>query len=482
MRGVLAATVVVYVVLMFAVSLWARRRIDSEEDYLVAGRRLPLALAWPTLFATWFGAGTLLTAAEEVREHGLRAAAMDPLGAGVCLLLAGIFLAGPLWRMNLLTLADFYRKRFGPVAETVAALIMVPTFLGWIAAQFVALAGVLELFFGLDPMVGIALVALVGTGYTLIGGMWSVTLTDAIQVVLVIVGLVALVVDVGQQLGGGELAAGVNRVLAETPPDKLLIVPKERLSDFLPWLAALSAGALGNLPGQDLTQRMFAAKSAATARNACLVAGVVYLVVGVLPVFLALSADALGAAPGGSILPALAEAHLHPVVAVLFVVAVMSAVLSTIDSAILAPSGVLAQNLLSRVSKTPVLRLNQYAVVAVALVSLALAYAGESAYTLLESAYELGLAGLLVPLAVGLYSRRGRQRSGVVSMLAGTGVWTVHLVLGWDTLLQPWLSQVGLHLPIGLASAGLGLVAYFGTVTFAPQPAAPRSLSVTGAA
>lgn len=472
MRQVLAITVVVYVVLMFSISLWARTRIKSEEDYLVAGRRLPLSLAWPTLFATWFGAGTLLTAAEEVRAHGLRAAALDPLGAGVCLILAGLFFAGPLWRMNLLTLADFYQRRFGSRAETVAALIMVPTFLGWISAQFVALAGVLELFFGLDPTVGIALVAVVGAGYTLIGGMWSVTLTDAMQVAFVIVGLVALTVDVTLQLGHGDMAAGVQEVFAAAPAEKLVVVPRERLGELLPWLAAFSAGALGNLPGQDLTQRMFASRTAATARNACLVAGGVYLVVGALPVFLALSVDALGAAPGGSILPALAETHLHPVVAVLFVVAVMSAVLSTIDSAILAPSGVLAQNLLHRVLPYPVLRLNQLAVAGVAGVSLALAYAGESAYALLESAYELGLAGLLVPLAVGLYSRRGGERAALASMLFGTAVWTLHLLLGWETLAPPWLGQVGLHIPIGLASAGLGLLAYFGVAAVEAAPAA----------
>lgn len=460
MRGILAITVVAYVVVMFGVSIWARTRIETEEDYLVAGRRLPLWLAWPSLFATWFGAGTLLTAAEQVRADGLPAAALDPFGSGLCLILAGLFFAKRLWKMNLLTLADFYRQRFGPRAELVSALIMVPSYFGWIAAQFVALAGVLELFFGLDPTWGILLVALVGTGYTLIGGMWSVTLTDAIQVALVLLGLGALGYNVASHLGDGAALAGVQRVLTETPPQKLTLIPTESLAVFMPWLAAFSAGALGNLPGQDLMQRVFASRSANTARAACLVAGVVYLSVGLVPVFLALSVDLLGVKPGGSILPALAELFLEPAVAVIFLVAVMSAVLSTIDSAILSPAGLLAQNILPRVSKVPSLRLNQLSVVGVALVSLAFAYGGQSAYELLESAYELAVAGLLVPLAIGLYSKRGAERAALAAMGFGMGLWTLHLALGWHGLFQPWLGPLGLALPVGLAAAGCSLVAY----------------------
>lgn len=465
MRGVLASTVIAYVVVMFAVSLWARRNITSEEDYLVAGRRLPLWLAWPSLFATWFGAGTLLTAAQEIRDGGLPAAALEPFGAGVCLVLAGLFFAKPLWSMKLLTLSDFYRRRFGPRAELVSAVVMVPGYFGWIAAQFVALAGVLELFFGLDPAVGILLVAVIGTGYTLIGGMWSVTLTDALQVALVLTGLGALGYSVAAHLGDGAPLAGLSRVLAETPKEKLELVPLESLAVFVPWLAAFSAGALGNLPGQDLTQRIFASRSADTARRACLIAGALYLSMGLVPVFLALSVDVLGISPSKSILPALAELFLEPAVAVVFVVAVMSAVLSTITSAILSPAGVLAQNILPRVSSLPSLRLNQLSVLGVALASLAIAYAGESAYDLLESAYELGVAGLFVPLVMGLYAERGGERAAVTSMVVGMAVWTGHLAVGWESILEPLTAPLGFGLPIGLSSAAVGLVAYLVTPT-----------------
>jgi Na+/proline symporter len=451
----LGTTLVGYVVFAFGLSFWARGRIASAEDYVVAGRRLPLSLAWATLFATWFGAGTLLTATDEVRSHGLELAALDPFGAGVCLLLAGWFFATRLWKLELLTLADFYGRRFGPRAELAAAVVMVPGYFGWIAAQFVALAGVLELFFGIDPILGIALVAGVGAGYTLIGGMWSVTLTDAAQMVGIVVGLVVLSGAVLLELGDGAAGAGAVRLLDETPPAMWTVVPTETLAAFTAWLGVFCAGALGNLPGQDLAQRIFAARSAVVAKRACLVAGVLYLAVGLLPLLLGLAGNLLVPNQEQAILPLLASLFLSPALAVVFLVTVLSAVLSTIDSAILSPASVLGRNLLGRIPQRRVspLRLQEISVVIVTACSLAFAYAGEDAYSLLELAYEIGLVGLLVPLAVGLYSARGGEPAALASMIVGTLAWAVHLGLGWETFLD-------LGPPMGLSCAGLGALAY----------------------
>jgi len=276
--GLLAGAMLAYTAVLFAIGWWARGRIHSSEDYLVAGRRLSLGLTTATLVATWFGAGTLLASADEVRTEGVRAAALDPWGAGVCLLLAGVFLAEPLWNMKLLTVPDFFRRRFGPRAETLSAVLLIPGYFGWIAAQFVALGAMLELFFGLDLRLAIPLVALVGTGYTLLGGMWSVTLTDALQLVLLWIGLVVLGAVVLVELGGP--FEGLARVLRETPASLLEPVPLEAWRPLLGWLALFCAGALGNLPGQDLLQRVFSARSAKVAKRACLLAGVAYLLAG----------------------------------------------------------------------------------------------------------------------------------------------------------------------------------------------------------
>jgi len=458
----LGFTVIAYAVLMIALSWWTRDRIKTHEDFLVAGRRLPLHLAWATIVATWFGAGAMLTATDTVRAEGLRGAALDPIGAGLCLFLAGWLLARPLWEMKLLTLPDFYGRRFGTRTERLSAVLMIPTYFGWIAAQFVALAHLLELVFGLDPLVGIALVAVVGTGYTLIGGMWSVTLTDAAQLVVIAIGLVLLCGSVLLELGGGSIGAGLVRLGSDTPREDLVVVPREDLGAFVGWVGVVAVGALGNLPGQDLTQRIFASKSARTAVWACHIAGIVYFALGAFTLTIGLAADLL--VPGQSAkatMPLLASLFLSPWAAVLFVLAVMSAVLSTIDSAILAPASVLAQNLLlPRFPDADRLRLNRWSVFAIAAGSLVTAYLGESAYSLLESAYALGLVSLLVPLLFGVRTSLGGERAAIAAMLCGTTLWLVHLALGWETFLAPVVDPLGLPLPIAMTSAWIGFVVY----------------------
>lgn len=459
----LPLTLILYVVGTFILSFAVRSRIHDQADFLVAGRRLPLSLAWMTLLATWFGAGTLLTAADEVRAGGLRRAALDPWGAGVCLLLAGVFFARPLWEMKLLTVADFFRRRFGPRAETVSALVLVPSYFGWIAVQLIALAHLLELFFGLGPAVAIPLCAAIVMGYTLLGGMWSVTLTDAVQISLVLAGLVTLAVSVLQALGGG-LAAGLERLVADTPREMLVPMPTDSAAEVVDWLAVLAVGALGNLPVQDLMQRVFAAKSAKVARRACLVAGAAYLTFGALPLLLGLAARLLvPASLNEAIVPALAHLFLTPQMTVVFVVALVSAVFSTMDSAILSPAGVLSQNVLVRFagSRLSPLAWNRLSVVAVTAASVAVAFLGEDAYGLLEDAYELPLVGLFVPMTLGLYGPRNRgEASALAAMGTGFGLWMLHYAAGWEVFFAPWTSAWAIPPPSSLAITAASLLAY----------------------
>ncbi len=448
-----------YVAGMYALGYFAQRKIHNTEDFVVAGRRLPFSLAWMTLLATWFGAGTLLAAADEVRSKGLRAATLDPFGAGLCLIIAGIFIAAPMWRMGLLTVPDFFRRKFGVGAELVASAILVPSYFGWIAAQFVALAGVLNLFFGVDPNFSLVLVAVVGTGYTLMGGMWSVTLTDAVQIILLLSGLMVLAVVTLVELGSGSPTAGFARLASETDPKMLTIVPHDSLIAFVGWLGVLATGALGNLPGQDLMQRIFAAKSERVASWACLFAGTMYLLFGAVPLMLALSGNLLFPDDMQTeILPAMAHAFLHPVVAVIFIVALLSAVFSTIDSAILSPASVLAENVFAKFLGHDSLTLNRLSVLLVATCSLALAYVGTNAYELLEEAYMLMLVGLFVPLMIGLYSKPTSPAAGIASMLTGTGVWAIHFFSGWETFL-PTARYVGTwQLPVSLTATACSLL------------------------
>jgi SSS family solute:Na+ symporter len=478
LKWLLGSAILVYLVVIYGLGVWVRGQIRTAEDYVVAGRRLPLSLAWATLLATWFGAGTMLAAADEVAKEGMHRAALDPLGAGVCLILAGLFFARPLWRMKLLTLSDFFRRRFGRLAEFISACVMVPSYFGWVAAQLVGLAGTLSLYFGLPMVWGIVLTAIVGTGYTLLGGMWADTLTDALQLVLLMVGLVLLAGQALWQLGQGNWWTGCQTLMDQLPPDACLPIDISSLAGFYTWLTAFLIGALGNIPGQDLMQRIFSSKSERVAQQACILAGVLYLVLGMLPILLGLVAKVTFPEDfRRSVLPALAHLFFHPAVAVIFILALLSAVLSTIDSAILSPATVLAQNIVLRLMpRLPGLLVNEIAVLVVAGGSLALALTGETMYHLLEDAYELTLVGLFVPLCLGLWTQRGGPLAATAAILTGSSLWILHYAADWEIFFQPW-AQAYLPdwlcwpstIPVTLA----GLVAYLVVSLWEPAGSLP---------
>jgi len=282
-----------------------------------------------------------------------------------------------------------------------------------------------------------------------------------VQLVILLVGLVVLGVSAFSELGNGDgLLAGVARLIALTPPERRVLIPTENLTELIGWLSVLAVGMLGNIPGQDLAQRIFASKSARVAVQACLLAGVLYVLFGFVPVLSGLAADLLGGADQKrASIAALASVLLSPWMGMLFVLALTSAVLSTIDSAILAPGSVLANNLFRRIwPEASPLRLSQWGVLLVALASLGVAGLGESAYSMLEQAYAMSLVGLFVPLTMGLASRRGHARAAFASMITGTLTWAVHLALGWESFAQPFLGT--LRLPQELVATVLAWIAY----------------------
>ena len=449
------AVLLLYTALLFGIAWISSRRVHNYSDYLVAGRRLGTPLASLSLLATWFGAGTLLASAEEVRSVGLSAAALEPIGPGICLLLVGLFYAAPLRRQGLLTLGDFFAGRFGRSAEIASAAIMVPSFFGWIAAQFSVLAALLGELFSIPLAAGLLLVAAVTVGYTLIGGMWSVTLTDAVQGVIVGFALLAFGVSALAELGGGSAWGGLARLGRETPPDLLIVVPRE-MTALLAWSGLLIAGALGNIPGQDVLQRVFSSRSEQVARRACLIAGGLYLGLGAIPVVLGLASRLLLPGYEGDMLAALGRILFSPLAALGLILLVVSALLSTVDSALISAASVLAQNLLRHpLPRVGLLRLSRLSVLMVGAASLFYAFRGLSAYSLLEDAYELTLVGLFVPLTAGLFSKRGGRFAALTSMAGGTVLWIIHLAFGWEWFFEPALFSAGVPIPkaIGLTAA-----------------------------
>ncbi|MBB3209093.1 SSS family transporter [Rhodopirellula rubra] len=464
MYGVFAAALVVYCAGLYLIGWIARRKIRNVEDFVLAGRRLPTSLAAITIIATWFGAESLMTTADEVGNEGLRKAMLDPLGIALCLLLAGLFIAGPMWRMGILTVSDFFRQRYGKAAETIASLIIVPSYFGWVAAQFVALAQILEVFFGLPKDIGIFVVATIGTGYTLLGGMWTITWTDAIQMGLILVGLIVLGYAILIHLGDGNMLAGVTTMRTDIAEHRWRIADPEKFwRDTMVAVSALAIGALGNLPMQDLMQRIFSAKSDSVAVKACLVAAAGYLLMGVLPVGTGMAAHLLLPRESGEldgVVVLVAAKLLNPTLLLVFFLAIVSAVLSTIVSAVMAPAAVMAHNLVEpaltryrgqSLSQVNQLRLQRIAIASVTAVSAALAWSGQGAYELVQASYSMALVSLFVPFVCGIHWKSLPPQAAWHAMGWGIAVWTLHFVTGWELFFEPWFEPYGWVLPHELA-------------------------------
>ncbi len=468
MDGLLAAATLFYVGLIFALAVFAKKKVRNETDFLAAGRRLSTFFASATLFATWFGAGTLLTATDAIYSQGLKITALEPFGAGSCLLIAGIFFAKPLWRMKILTVPDLFGIKFGKKAETFCALLLVPGYFGWIAVQIAALSGIVHLFFGISVTLAMIIVTLFATLLACLGGMWSVTLTDSVQMVFVGLVICMLAYVVTEALGHGHISEGLFQLVQEARAPEEFEKFRQNSAELLSYLNVFAIASLGNLPGQDLAQRIFSAKSEQTAQRSCIIAGIFYIFLGSISILLGVAARALLPEQiNHSVVPLLAKQLLSPGMTVLLVLAILSIILSTMDSAMLATSSIISHNLVKRYWRMPGISgvaICRVCIVLVALSSLLLAFIGENAYALLEQSYAVTLAGLFVPFTLGLYMKKGNEIAAIVSMATGMGVWIAGFFVNY-------------FLFCDLMAAVWSFISYFVTVLLLPRPSFKEAAS-----
>lgn len=433
---ILAISLITYLAILFVISLLASRRVHTEADFLVAGRRLGLFLCWGSLIATWFGASTMIGSASAARAEGMRGTVLEPWACSFTLVIAGIFYAPKLWRMKLLTSGDFYRRVYGPKAELILSCVQIPGDFGWIAGQFLSLAAIQHAYFGIHENWGILIAFAITLIYTMIGGMWSVTVTDTVQIVIAFAGLMVLAAASFAAFGAidsvsattlDQIKSGASRVWNETPADDLTLRPPlDATASFLfVYLGAWATGLFGNLPGQDLQQRMFSAKSSQTARWACVLAGVFYLLFGLIPVALGLMSrlelPVDQTVVDVNILIYLAGKNMGVYLAVIFVVTFVSILTATACSAILAPANLLGHNILGRIPSLRAKKLatERFSVLVISLGAVLVAYSGESILDLLDLTLSIALVALFIPLTMGLYGRPRGELSAILAAVCG---------------------------------------------------------------
>jgi len=432
-------SIIIYLIITVVIGYWASRRVKTSGDFMLAGRSLPLLLSSSALFATWFGSETVFGASSEFLKGGLFAVIEDPFGAALCLVLFGLFFARKLYSMNLLTLGDFFKVRFGKKTELVASVFIVPSYVGYIAAQLLAMGLILNVVTGMQVWEGVVISALVVTFYTYVGGMWAISITDFIQSVIIIGGLVVLAVNLSIKAGG------VAVILNEAPSETFRFLPEANFKEVVIYIGAWSVLGLGSIPSQDVFQRVMSSGSVNTAVRSCYIAALLYLTVAMLPLFISLCVKHLypefASGDAQLALPSMVLSHATMPVQILFFGSLLSAIMSTTSSAILAPAAIFSENLVKpltkgRLSDKQLLMVTRLSVLGFSILATVMATVRSNIYELVGESSILSLVSLFAPLVFGLYWKRSTAAGALLSMVLGTFTWFIfeRLETGWPSL------------------------------------------------
>ena len=469
----LLAFVIAYLLATIAIGLWAAKRVKTTTDFAIAGRHLPLYMVITTTFATWFGSETVLGIPAKFAAGGLGSVVEDPFGSSLCLVFVGAFFAAKLYRMTLLTISDYYRERFGRFVEVCCSIVIILSYVGWVAAQVTALGLVFNLLSGgsISVPAGMILGTLSILAYTLFGGMWSVAVTDFVQMIVLVVGLAVIA------LFAADMAGGAGRVVAlAASRDLFRFFPEPTFRDVVFFLGSSVTVMLGSIPQQDVFQRVMSAKSEQAAVRGPIIGGVCYFLFAFVPMFIVTSAliimpeqaAALLKDDPQKVLPTLVLERMPFIMQVLFFGALLSALKSTASATLLAPSVTFVESIwrqfVPRLSDRAELLTMRLTVLgfAACVCGYAIASLGTSIYDLVSGSYQLPLVGAFWPLLAGLYWKRSTTQGAVVSIVFGMGSYLLLLVTPAG---QDFPPQLG-----GLLLGGVGMLAG----SLAPQLLADR--------
>ncbi len=453
--------VVLYLLLSVGIGIYAATRVHNARDFVVAGRNLPLPVVTATVFATWFGAETVLGISATFVKEGMSGVIADPFGASLCLIIAGLFFAGRLYRMNMLTIGDYYRARYNRTVELIMTICIMISYLGWVSAQVTALGLVFNLVSGgeIDQPTGMVIGTAIVLTYTLFGGMWSVALLDFVQMTVIMTAMLLIAVLVGDKAGG--MAHVINH--AQTA-GKLQLFPQGGYEVWVPFVGASLTMMLGSIPQQDVFQRMTSARNETSAVHGTVLGGALYFAFAFVPMFLAYSATiidpnvfgALIATDSQMVLPELILQHTPLIAQILFFGALLSAIMSTASATLLAPSVMFTENILKHfayphMSDRQMLRTMRIIVLTFGTIVLWFAlHTNESIFKMVENAYKITLVAAFVPLAFGLYWKRANNRGALFSILFGLLSWLLMEKFYTGTIWPPQL--------VGLIASIIGML------------------------
>ncbi|QSZ68061.1 hypothetical protein RJ40_11425 [Methanofollis aquaemaris] len=489
--------ILLYLALMLAIGFFVQRRgaVETSKGYLVANRNIGPVLIGGTLFATFWGGGTLLGGAGAAYDGHLLATIADPWASGITLLLMAVFFVTILRKMKIASLGEMYYLRYGMKGSLVASFLSLPTLIFWTSVQILAIGKILNVLIGLPAVESAVFAGLIVIIYTYLGGMLAVIITDNIQMVLILLGLAVLIPT------GISYAGGIEAIAANTPADFWSILPDDAspsgigwtFTGIMAWFAAWCGMGLGSLASLDISQRVFCARDDKAARQGLLFGTGLYWVAGLGPIVLGLVGivmvnnglidGAVLAQDPELIVPYLAKTLLSPWMMALFVGSLVAAIMSTASSAIFAAAAVISTNFIhGSVSdhvhhEKRVLRITRALVVAIGLLCIGISFTATGVYDLMIFGFTLLFACLFWTVVCGLFWKRANAPGAIASMLSGffttlAGIAALSLQEGAFTLVPPdneW-TVFFTFVPTVVAGAAMFVVSHLTQTSHPPVP------------
>jgi len=405
-----------YMALQILIGVWVSRKISNETDYLIAGRNLGYTLTTFGIFATWFAAEGLLSVSGEVFQNGLPLITDDYLTWAIGILVLGLFFASRLRNNKLVTFADLFQRRFGLLVEKVVAIVLIPSILFWAAGMIRAFGVTIAGFTELGIFAAITIAALSVILYTTFGGMLADAYTDLIQGLFLIIGLIVLTAFM--------LANGGLDHMEEIPPHHFNLTDPS--TPLLHSVQAWMVGIFGSITATELIARILSAKNAKVAKWSTVMGGMLFILILALPVLMGFA--------GGHLFQTLddpeqlivlqAEHYLPGLLYILFIGALVSAILSTVDSTLLAAGSLLAHNFflpITRIRKKKYkLLVNRLAVILLGLLAFLIALNGQSVHDIIFAAASFGSAGIVILYFFSFGSKWGGKWAALSALFMGT--------------------------------------------------------------
>jgi len=445
--------VVAYWIISISIGLYASSRVHSAKDFAIAGRHLPIPIVIATVFATWFGSETVLGIPAVFLKEGLHGVVADPFGSSLCLILVGLVFAAPLYRMNLLTIGDFYRRRFGAQAEMLTSIAIVVSYLGWVGAQISALGLVFNVLTDgvISKTTGMWMGSMTILVYVVHGGMWAVAITDFIQMLVIMTGMLFIGYLLSDQLGG------VGTVVHHASvAGKFDFWPKPDLKEIIAFFAAWITMMLGSTPQQDVFQRVQSSKTIKIAVWGSVIGGTLYFLFAFVPMFLAYSATLIDPKMVEShintdpqmILPSLILQHAPLWAQVMFFGALLSAIMSCASATLLAPSVTFTENIIKPMlirrrgahgmsDRQLLTMMRVVTFMFTILVTLYAVNSKASIFKMVENAYQVTLVAAFTPLVFGLFWKRATNQGALFAIYAGLLTWLACLIFGTEDAFIP---------------------------------------------